>query len=212
MANPRQEEKSTQDMEDAARRAGERAAEQPTRIGQAAADQTARVGQAAAETGQEMARASANLLKQNVETLQNAWHSGLEAATSVMGRATEQVGRTFGLSGEGVQQAEQAAERSARSTQTLLYSGTAAARVMSGMSREYFQMVRHQVEKNTDHMNELWACRTPHDFAAIQSDMVRESVETALESSRRIAEMSLRMAEETGKQIKQSMEEIRRTA
>jgi len=63
-----------------------------------------------------------------------------------------------------------------------------------------------------DHMNELWACRTPHDLAAIQSDMVRESVETALESSRRIAEMSLKMAEETGKQIKQSMEEIRRTA
>ena len=73
-------------------------------------------------------------------------------------------------------------------------------------------MVRHQVEKNMDHMNELWACRTPHDLAAIQSDMVRESVETALESSRRIAEMSLKMAEETGKQIKQSMEEIRRTA
>ena len=118
MANPRQEEKATQDMEDAARRAGEKAAEQPTRIGQAAADQTARVGQAAAETGQEVARASANLLKQNVETLQNAWRSGLEAATSVMGRSTEQVGRTFGLSGEGVQQAEQATERSARNAQT----------------------------------------------------------------------------------------------
>ena len=51
MANPRQEDKSTQGMEDAARRAGESAAEQTTRIGQAAADQTARVGQAAAEAG-----------------------------------------------------------------------------------------------------------------------------------------------------------------
>ena len=65
MANPRQEDKSTQGMEDAARRAGESAAEQTTRIGQAAADQTARVGQAAAEAGGEVARASANLLKQN---------------------------------------------------------------------------------------------------------------------------------------------------
>lgn len=84
MANPRQEDKSTQGMEDAARRAGESAAEQTTRIGQAAADQTARVGQAAAEAGEEVARASANLLKQNVETLQNAWRFGLEAATSAM--------------------------------------------------------------------------------------------------------------------------------
>ncbi|MCK1638535.1 phasin family protein [Bradyrhizobium sp. 157] len=212
MANPRQEDKSTQGMEDAARRASDRAAEQTTRIGQAAADQTSRVGQAAAEAGEQVARASADMLKQNVETLQNAWRFGLETATSAMGRTTEQLGRTLGVSGEGVQQAMEATERSARNAQTLLYSSTAAARMMGGMSQEYFQMVRHQVEKNMDHMNELWTCRTPQDFAAVQSDMVRETVETALESSRRIADMSLKMADETGKQIKQTMEEIRRVA
>jgi hypothetical protein len=42
--------------------------------------------------------------------------------------------------------------------------------------------------------------------------MMRETVETALESSRRIADMSRKMADEAGKQIKQSMEEMRRTA
>ncbi|ANW00346.1 phasin family protein [Bradyrhizobium icense] len=212
MANPRQEDKSTQGIEDAARRAGERAAEQTTRIGQAAADQAARVGQAAAEAGEQLAQASANLLKQNAETLQNTWRFGLEAATSVIGRSTEQLGRTLGVSGEGVRQATEATERSARNAQTLLYTGTAAARVMGGMSQEYFQMVRHQVEKNMDHLKELWTCRTPQDFAAVQSDMVRETVETALESSRRMADMSLKMADDAGKQITQSMEEIRRTA
>jgi phasin family protein len=212
LANHRQEDKSAQGMEHAARRAGESAAEQTTRIGQAAGDQTARVGQAAAEAGEEVARASANLLKQNVETLQNAWRFGLEAATSAIGRSTEQFGRTFGMSGEGEQQAKEATERSARNAQTLLYTGTAAARVMGEMSQEYFQMVQRQVEKNMDHMNELGACRTPQDFAAVQSDMVRETVETALESSRRIADMSLKMVDDTGKQIKQGMGEIRRTA
>jgi phasin family protein len=212
MANPRQEDKSTQSMEEAARRAGERAAEESTRLGQAAADQTTRVGKAAAEAGEQVAQASANLLKQNVETLQNAWRFGLEAATSAVGRSTDQFGRTLGVSGEGVQQATEATERSARNAQMLLYTGTAAARAMSGMSQEYFQMVRRQVEKNMDHINELWSCRTPQDFAAVQSDMVRETVETALESSRRIADMSLNMADEAGKQIKQSVEDIRCTA
>jgi hypothetical protein len=42
--------------------------------------------------------------------------------------------------------------------------------------------------------------------------MVRETVETALESSRRIADMSLKMANDARQQIKQSMEEIRRTS
>ena len=201
MANPRQEDKSTQGMEDAARRTSERTAEQAGRI-----------GQVAAEAGEEVARASANLLKQNAETLQNAWRFGLDMATTVMGRSTEQFGRTLGVSGEGVQQATEATERSARSAQTILYTSTAAAKVMGGMSREYLQLVRNQVEKNMDHMNELWTCRTPQDFAAVQSDMLRETVETALESSRRIADMSLKMADEAGKQIKQSVEEIRRTA
>ena len=107
---------------------------------------------------------------------------------------------------------QQATERSARNTQTVLYTGTAAAKVMGGISHEYFQMVRHQVEKSMDHMNEFWSCRTPQDFAAIQSDMMRETVETVLESSRRIADMSIKMADDAGKQISKSMEEIRRAA
>ena len=209
MANPRQEEKSTQGMEDAARRAGERTAEQASRLGQTAAEETTRVGQAAAAAGEEVARASANLLKQNAETIQNTWRLGLEMVTSVMGRSTEQFGRTLGLSGDGVQQAT---ERSARNTQTILYTGAAAAKAVGGMSQEYLQLVRHQVEKNLDHLNELWTCRTPQDFAAVQTDMMRETVETVLESSRRIADMSVKMADDAGKQINQNMEEIRRAA
>jgi phasin family protein len=199
MANPpRQDEKSAQGMEDAARRASERTAEQ-----------TGRIGQVAAEAGEEVARASANLLKQNAETVQNAWRFGLDMATTVMGRSTEQFGRTLGLSGDGVQKAT---ERSARSAETILYASTAAANVMGGMSREYFQLVQHQVEKNMDRMNDLWACRTPQDVAAVQTDLVRETVGTVLESNRRIAEMSLKMADDAGKQINKKMEEIRRAA
>jgi hypothetical protein len=209
MAHPRQEEKSTQGIEDAARRATERTAEQTSRIGQSVAEQTTRVGQVAAEAGQEVARASANLFQQNAETLQNAWRFGLDMATTVMGRSTEQFGRTLGLSGEG---AQQATERSARNAQTIVYASTAAANVMGGMSREYFQLVRHQVEQNMDRMNELWNCRTPQDVAAVQSDMLREAVGSVLESSHRIADMSLKLADDAGKQINQKLDEIRRAA
>lgn len=81
-----------------------------------------------------MARASANLLKQNAETLQNACRFGLDMATSVMGQSTEQFGLTLGLSGDGVQQAT---ERSASNAQTILYTGTAAAKVMGDVSRVF---------------------------------------------------------------------------
>jgi len=176
--------------EDTARRATERTAEQ-----------TMRMGQVAAEAGDEVARAGAHLLQQNAETLQNAWRLGLEMATKVMGRSTEELGRTLGFSGNEAQQAQQATERSARNTETILYSGTAASRLVSGMSQEYLEFVRHQLEKSMDRMNALWRCRTPQDVAAVQSDLMRETVGSVLESSRRVADMSLKVADDATKHM-----------
>jgi phasin family protein len=197
MANPRQEDKSTQSVDDTVRRTAERTAEQ-----------TRRIGQTAAEAGEEVARAGANLLQQNAE-LQNAWRFGLDMATAVMGRSTDQLGRTLGLSGN---EAQQATERSARNAETILYSTTAVIKGMSGMSREYFEFVRHQIENSIDRTNELWRCRTPQDVAAVQSDLVRDTVESVLESSRRMADMSLKLAEDTAKHMTQNMERMQRAA
>jgi phasin family protein len=130
-------------------------------------------------------------------------------ATAIMGRSTDQLGRTLGLSGNG---AQEATERSARNAETVLYASTAATKVMDSMSREYFELVRHQMEKSMDRMNDLWSCRTPQDVAAIQSDLVRETVGSVLESSRRMADMSLKLADDAAKHMSQSMERIRRAA
>jgi hypothetical protein len=203
MANPRQDDKSTQSMEDAGRRATESAAEQIDRVGQATAEQTTRIGQAAAETGEKVARVGADLLKQNAEALQNAMRFGLDMTTTVMGRSTDQLGRTLGLSGDG---AQEATERSTRNAQTILYSTAAATNAMSGMSREYFELVRHQFENNLNRMNELWGCRTPQDLVAVQSELLRDTVGSVLESSRRIADLSMKLADDATKRIKQDMQ------
>jgi phasin family protein len=198
MANPRQEDKSTQSTEDTASRTTEKTAEQTSRIGQAAAD-----------AGEEVARIGANLLQENAKTLQNTWRFGLEAATAVMGRSTDQLGRTLGLSGN---EAQQATERSARNAESVLYVTTAATKVVDGASREYFEFVRQQIEKSMDRMNDLWSCRTPQDVAAVQSDLVRETVGSVLESSRRVADMSLKLADDAAKHMTQNMERNRRAA
>jgi phasin family protein len=198
MANPRQEDKSTQSTEDTASRITEKTAEQASRIGQAAAD-----------AGEEVARISANLLQENAKTLQNTWRFGLETATAVMGRSTDRLGRTLGLSGN---EAQQATERSARNAESVLYATTAATKVMDGASREYFDFVRQQIENSMDRMNDLWSCRTPQDLAAVQSDLMREAVGSVLESSRRVADMSLKLAEDAAKHMTKNMERSQRAA
>jgi phasin family protein len=192
MANPRHEDKSNEAAPDAVRQTSEKTA-----------DQTRRIGDTAVEAGQEVARAGADLFQQNAETLQSTLRFGLDMATAMMGRSTDHVSRAFGLSRNEVQQST---ERAARNAASILQSSTALAKGMKGMSQEYFAFVRHQIENSMERMNELWQCRTPQDVAALQSDFMRESVESAMESGQRIADMSLKVTNDTARNMTQKMD------
>ena len=100
---------------------------------------------------------------------------------------------------------QQATERSARNAASVVHSTAAVAKVMSDMSSDYFGFVQRQMETAMDRMNQFWACRTPQDVAAVQSDLMRETVESAVESARRIADMSLKAAD-AAKQTAQNVD------
>jgi len=194
MADTRHENKSNQRPEELTRQAGEQAAEQ-----------TRRIGMAAAKAGEEVSRVSADFLNQNAEMVQNSWRFGMEAVTEAMNRSTDHLGRTFGWTGD---EAQQATERSVRNTQSVMESATAVSKGLNEISREYFQFARRQMEKNMDRMNELWRCRTPHEFAAVQSDLIRDTMTGVLESGRRVADMSLKVADDAGKRIANNIQRV----
>lgn len=180
-------DKSNQKPEELSRQTSEQAAEQ-----------TRRIGVAAAKASEEVSRVSADLLNQNAEMLQNTWRFGMEAVAEAMNRSSDHLGRTFGWTGD---EAQQATERSVRNTQSVMESATAVSKGLNEISREYFQFARRQLEKNLDHMNELWRCRTPHEFAAVQSELIRDTMTGAIESGRRVADMSLKVADDAGRRI-----------
>ena len=187
MADTRHENKFNQKPEELTRQTGEQAAEQ-----------TRRIGMAAAKASEEVSRASADLLNQNAEMLQNTWRFGLEAVTEAMNRSTDHLGRTFGWTGD---EAQQATEKSVRNTQSVMESASTVSKGLNEISREYFQFAQRQMEKNMERMNDLWRCRTPHEFAAVQSELIRDTMTGVLESGRRVADMSLKVAEDAGKRI-----------
>jgi phasin family protein len=191
MANPHKDETGAQRVDEKLRQAGEKTAEQ-----------TRQMGQTAIDAGQDAARAGADILQKNAETIQNTWRSGLETTAALMGGSADQFNRTLGMSGEG---AQQAAERSTRNTEVILYSSAAVGKCMTAVSREYFEFVRRQIENNMQRMNELWNCRTPQDFAALQTDLVRQSFEGALESSRRMADMSMKLVDDAATHIRENI-------
>jgi len=82
-----------------------------------------------------------------------------------------------------------------------LVPASAAARAMNGLSQEYFAFVQRQVHQGLNNINELSRCRTPQDLAALQVEILRQAIETVMESGRRIAEMSVEIAGAAAKQM-----------
>jgi phasin family protein len=159
---------------------------------------------AAAETSEQVVNTGANLLQQNAEIFQNTWRFGVDMVTAMMGRSADHMGRALGVSGD---EAQEATRRSARNAESILYSATAMSKGMNDASRECLELARHQIESSMKSMSELWRCRTPQDFAAIQTDLLRETLERALQSSRRIADVSVKAVDDAATHMTETMKQ-----
>jgi phasin family protein len=184
MANPRQAER---DLNEAAHESTRRATEE-----------TGRAARAAADTGASAARTGADLLQRNAETMQEAWKSGSKVASQLTKQSVEGLTRAFGITGEP---AEQAAAQSSRNLECIVQSGTVFAGGMQNISREMVEFARKRVEQNLHRIDTLANCRTPQEFLAAQSDLVRDNIEHLVQSTRRISEISMEMADEAARRM-----------
>jgi hypothetical protein len=198
MANPRQDNRPQHAIE-----------EQSKRTVELASEQTKRMEETSVKAGEQMAQASANFLQQSAEIVQTSWNFGADMTTGVFNSSSEQLRRAIGLSGHEI---EAATNRSTRNVEAILYSATMVSKGMNDASREYLDFVRGQFAKNMDRMNELWRCRTPQELVAVQSDFMREAVKELFERQRRIADISIRLADQAGSHITKSIEEEKRAA
>ena len=119
-------------------------------------------------------------------------------------RPARQVSRMFAISGEGAQQAVRQATRNA---QVIAETGTIFARGFRDISREWVSFAQSRVRKNVESLGALARCRTPQDFVALQRDFVRDNLEGALNSSRRVSEISAEIAGEAVRKIADQGEE-----
>jgi phasin family protein len=201
MANPRQAERDVshaeRDVSQAQREVSQAAQETSRKI----AEETSRAARTAADAGAGAARAGADMLQRNAETVQHAWESGSKMATELAGKSVERFARACGISGEG---AQQATEQSARNFESIVQSGTILAGGMQSISLELLNFARNRLEQNMHRVESLVNCRTPQEVLAVQSDLVRDSLEDFVQSTRHIAEISSKMAEEAVRRMNNS--------
>lgn len=183
--------------QDAARRVGDefrRTAEDTTRNSVGAA---AELGRSALDAGERAARSGAEIMQHNTELMRTAWRSCLDLAAQMTGRSGDELARVFPLgnpmSGED---ARRTVEQSSRNMEAMVESGTVLAKGVEDITREWFDFARGRVEHNLASVSEFTKCRSPQHVAALQGEMMRDNMEGLLQVARKVAEISVRVAED----------------
>ena len=180
------EENNPMDPIEQAARASERTANE-------VAEGASRVKDAAARASDQAMRASVEIMQRNAETVQHTLECGAKLAARMTERSADQFGRAIGFSGEG---AQSAAQRSSRNLEGIVQSGTVLTELTQRLCEEWVEIARARMDRGFDRFDALFQCRTPQDFAALQSEIMRDNLETFLGYARKAGEHSARLADE----------------
>src|SRR3954468_2912752 len=167
-----------------------------------AADEAARtvrvVTDEAARVGEQTARAGADIANRGTEAARNAVESGLNTATQTFQRISDQFTKVLGVSGP---QAEELARRSSQNLQAVSQASSVLMKGAQEVSQEVFGLVQDRLQKNIDAVNRIVGTRSVQDFVAVQSDLVRDGLQQVIDTNKRIAELSVRVADEAARAI-----------
>jgi phasin family protein len=111
---------------------------------------------------------------------------------------TDQFTHVLGVSGP---QAEELARRASQNIEAVSQASSVLTNGAQEISREWFDVMRERLAKNVEAMNRLAGCRSVQDLVTVQSEIVRDGLGQAVNSSRRIAEVSIRVTDEAARII-----------
>jgi len=139
-----------------------------------------------------------DISSEQIEQARDTMESGLNSTVQTFRRATDQFTQVLGLAGP---QAEELAKRSSQNIEALSQASNVLVKGAQEFLREWFELVQEHMSKNIDAMNRLASCHSLQDLVSVQSDIARDRLGHTVESSRRLATISLRVADEAARVI-----------
>jgi len=171
--------KGTASVADAAAETAKRQADEAARTTEQVADRTAEATQAAA-------RANTQILRTQIETAQQAMRSGLEASVRGFESFSSRWARALGTAQPNTDLADQ----SVQNVRAVSQASTALAKGAQEASRAWFELTQKAVRTNLEALSQLAGVRTMPELMALQSDLMRNSLEQAIQSGEQIARCS----------------------
>jgi phasin family protein len=174
-----------------------------------AAEAARAVTNEAAKVGEQSARAGADIARRGAETARDTVQSGVTMASQTFQRINDQFTQAWGFNGP---QAEELTRRSSQNLQAVSQASSVLMKGAQEVSHEVLGLVQARVQKNIDGLGRLAGCRSVQDFVATQSDLMRDGLQQVIDTNKRIAELSVRVAEEAARSIQTQGSQARRAA
>ena len=179
-----------------------------TEAAKAAADQAARqakegakaaeaVADTTAEASRAAAKANSEILRSQIETAQQAVRSGLEAGMRSLEGITQNWTRAFGAAAPNPDLAEQ----SAQNVRAVSQASSALAKGAQDASRAWFELTQKAVRTNLEALGQLAGCRSVQEVVTLQSNLLRDNLQQAIESGEVIAQASANAIREATRAI-----------
>ena len=147
----------------------------------------------AAEVLHETVKDAASSAGQAADATRRTVNDTLNRAAEGVQAATDQF---TGAAGSARQQTEAAARHSAQGVETITEAGAVLARGLQEISGEWLSVVQEQTQKSLEGLNALVGCRSPEDFISVHSRLLRDNLERAAASNRRLTELSVKVVTE----------------
>jgi hypothetical protein len=177
--------------------ASARQAKDSARAAEAVADKTAEASRAAA-------KANSEILRTQIETCQQAVRSGLEAGMRSLEGMTQNWSRAFGAAAPNPDLAEQ----SAINVQAVSQASTALAKGAQDASRAWFDLTQKAVRTNLEAMGQFASVRSLQELVTLQSNLVRDGMQQAIESGEAIARAQGEAIREATRAIQQTTQPL----
>ena len=128
----------------------------------------------------------------------DAVRESVHGATESTERLADQVVQLFGFSGD---RGQELTRQSTQNIQAVTQTSTVLVRGFQDVSQECLTVLREQLQRNVDGVAALLRCRSVQDVMAAQSELLRTSLESTVEGTRRLAEVSTRVANEASQTL-----------
>lgn len=137
-----------------------------------------------------------DLNERAAENTKHIVQRGVETASHQAREAADRFSRTLGYTGEG---SERLARQSKQNMEAVVRCGTVLTQAFQDTSRIWLELSQKQWQRNLDGLNKLARAKSVQEYSAIQSELVREGLQSMVQDGKAITETSARAIEEASK-------------